>query len=209
MTHASTPELLTLHAVRLLGMAADEAVARRFALDPAVTKELLLDHQAFGWISWNEFAGTGGWSLTDSGRAENERALAAELEAIAGTGTAREVYRTFLPLNGRLQTACTQWQLRPTADDPLAFNDHTDPDWDRHVLDELADLAEHLHPLSERLSALLDRFHGYHSRFAAALSHARAGDPAWVDQTKVDSCHKVWFELHEDLIATLNLPRAG
>jgi hypothetical protein len=205
----STPELLTLHAVRLLGVAADDAVARRFALDPADTEELLLDHQAFGWISWSEFAGIGGWSLTDSGRAQNERVLAGELEKIGGTETVQEVYRTFLPLNGRLQTACTQWQLRPTADDPLAFNDHTDPNWDEHVLDELADLAEQLHPLSERLSELLDRFRGYHSRFATALTHARAGDPAWVDQTNVDSCHKTWFELHEDLIATLNLPRSG
>ncbi|MFI7060830.1 transcriptional regulator [Kribbella sp. NPDC050124] len=206
MTHASTPELLTLHAVRLLGVANDEAVASRFALDPAVVKELLLDDQAFGWISWSAFAGIGGWSLTDSGRAENERALKAELGD--GEATVRQVYAEFLPLNARLQTACTQWQLRPTADDPLAFNDHTDRAWDQQVLDELADLADHLDPLSNNLEAILDRFQGYHARFTAALDRARAGDPAWIDQTGVDSCHKVWFELHEDLIATLNESRA-
>jgi hypothetical protein len=209
MNRASTPELLTLHAVRLLGVPDDVAVARRFSLDPAVTKELLLDDQAVGWISWSEFAGVGGWSLTDSGRSENERLLAAELDAIAGTETVREVYQAFLPLNGRLQTACTQWQLKPTADDPLAFNDHTDPAWDRRVIDELAELADRLQPLSERLAALLDRFDGYHARFTAALSRVRAGDTAWVDQTNVDSCHKAWFEFHEDLIATLNLPRVS
>ena len=35
----------------------------------------------------------------------------------------------------------------------------------------------------------------------------RAGDPSWVDRTGADSCHTVWFELHEDLIATLGLRR--
>lgn len=208
MTHRSTPELLALHAVRLLGVADNEAAASRFALDPAVAKELLLDGQAFGWVTWSEFAGIGGWSLTAAGRAENERRLKAELEASGGAESIRAVYGEFLPLNARLQKACTHWQLRPTADDPLAFNDHTDAVWDQKVIDELADLAERLRPLVIQLATLLDRFHGYHGRFAAALDRARAGYHAWIDQTSVDSCHKVWFELHEDLIATLNVSRS-
>ncbi|MFI6678954.1 transcriptional regulator [Kribbella sp. NPDC050470] len=207
MTHVSTPELLALHAVRLLGVADDEAVARRFALDHAVAKELLLDGQAFGWVTWSEFAGIGGWSLTAAGRAENERGLKAELEARGGVQAVEDGYGEFLPLNARLQKACTQWQLRPTADDPLAFNDHTDAGWDQQVVDELADLADRLQPLADQLATLLDRFDGYHRRFAAALDRARAGDHAWIDQTSVDSCHKVWFELHEDPIATLNVSR--
>lgn len=207
MTHASTPELLVLHAVRLQGVADDEKVARRFGLDQAVTKELLLDYQAFGWITWSEFAGIGGWSLMASGREENERSLAAELDLVAGAHTVRETYRAFLPLNERLQIACTEWQLRPTNDDPHAFNDHTDPAWDRRVIAELTALAEHLSPLTETLDSVLDRFQGYRTRFTTALERVQAGDTDWVDRTTVDSCHKVWFELHEDLIATLNLNR--
>ncbi|MEI8411235.1 MULTISPECIES: transcriptional regulator [unclassified Kribbella] len=207
MTHASTPELLVLHAVRLQGVADDEKVARRFGLDQAVTKELLLDYQAFGWITWSEFADIGGWSLMASGREENERRLAAELDLVAGAQTVRETYRAFLPLNGRLQIACTEWQLRPTNDDPHALNDHTDPVWDRRVIAELTALAEHLGPLTETLESVLDRFQGYRTRFTTALERVQAGDTDWVDRTIVDSCHKVWFELHEDLIATLNLNR--
>lgn len=207
MTHPSGSDLLVLHAVRLLGVADDHTAARRYALEPAATKDLLLDYQAFGWITWSEFAGIGGWSLTASGRAENERRLAAELATAAGVVTVRETYRAFLPLNERLQIACTQWQLRPTDDDPYAFNDHTDRAWDRRVIVELSALAERLGPLSEDLAGVLDRFQGYHARFAAALDRVLAGDTAWVDRTNVDSCHKVWFELHEDLIATLGLTR--
>jgi hypothetical protein len=199
-------QLLVLHAVRLLGVGDEQAIANRFQQDPAVVKELLLDDQAYGWVTWSEFAGLGGWSLTTAGRAENERLLAVDLSADALAVQA--VHRDFLPLNARLQAACTRWQLRPAGTDPLAFNDHTDPAWDAAVLDELTQLSQTLNPLSARLAQVRDRFAGYDVRFAEALAHARAGDHAWVDGTSVDSCHRVWFELHEDLIASLGLSRA-
>jgi hypothetical protein len=208
MTHKSALELLVLHAVRLKGMADDEVAAGRFGVSRTLAAELLLDYQAYGWISWSEFAGTGGWSMTAAGRIENERQLAAELEEIAGgRQTVREAYDVFLPLNERLQRACTDWQLRPTPADTLAFNDHRDPAWDKLVLDELGALDRELNPLVDRLSGVLDRFRGYGTRFNGALGRALAGEVAWVDGTNVDSCHLVWFELHEDLLSTLGLQR--
>ena len=33
------------------------------------------------------------------------------------------------------------------------------------------------------------------------------GEPAWVTRPRVDSCHTVWMELHEDLLATLGIDR--
>ena len=37
---------------------------------------------------------------------------------------------------------------------------------------------------------------------------ANLGDePAWITGMDRDSCHRVWFELHEDLIATPGLVR--
>ncbi|GEK21750.1 hypothetical protein CXY01_22700 [Cellulomonas xylanilytica] len=45
------------------------------------------------------------------------------------------------------------------------------------------------------------------SRSTAARRRAVAGDGGWVDRTDVDSCHRVWFELHEDLVATLGIDR--
>jgi hypothetical protein len=205
----SPPDLLVLHAVRILGFADDGAIARRFALDGAGTSELLLDAEAHGWVSHTSFAGLGGWSLTERGRAENERRLAAELAATGKAGEIRDVHRQFLPLNARLQSAATDWQLRPTPHDPLAANDHSDAAWDTRVLQELAGVEHGLGPLAGRLSAALPRFRGYDTRFAAALRRARDGESGWVDRTDVDSCHRVWFELHEDLIATLGLNRGA
>ncbi|MEU8381863.1 transcriptional regulator [Streptosporangium sp. NPDC048865] len=207
MTRDSSPDLLVLHAVRVTGFADTPVLARRYGLDAAETEEALLDAQARGWVEHTAFAGSGGWSLTEAGRAEDERLLAAELAGAGGAGEVREVYRAFLPLNALLLRACTDWQLRPAAGDPLAVNDHSDPAWDARVLHELAGVGRALSPLADRLGNVLTRFRGYDTRFAAALARARAGEGAWVDRTDVDSCHRVWFELHEDLIATLGITR--
>ncbi|MEV4567745.1 transcriptional regulator [Nonomuraea sp. NPDC049419] len=207
MTRDSVPDLLVLHAVRVLGFAGTPELARRYDLDAAETEELLRDAEAHGWVGHSAFAGTAGWSLTERGRAENERRLAAELADAGGTDEVRDAYRAFLPLNARLQQACTDWQLRPAPGDRLAPNDHTDPAWDARVLGELAALSDALTPLSDRLGRVLSRLRGYDTRFAAALARARAGEAAWVDGSEVDSCHRVWFQLHEDLIATLGIDR--
>jgi len=207
MNQESPTELLVLHAVRISGFIDTPTIVRRFALDPAATAETLSNAEAYGWVAHAAFAGLEGWSLTEAGRAENERQLAAELARTGGADQVREVYRDFLPLNTRLQQACTHWQLRPAPGDRLAANDHSDHPWDARVLAELAAIDHALAPLANRLGDILARFGGYDTRFAAALQRARAGENGWVDRTDIDSCHRVWFELHEDLIATLGLDR--
>ncbi|MFI6799981.1 transcriptional regulator [Streptosporangium canum] len=207
MTRHSPHDLLVLHAVRITGFGDTPVIAHRYGLDAAETEEALRDAEARGWVEHTAFAGTGGWSLTESGRAENECLLAAELARADGADEVRDVYREFLPLNALLLQACTDWQLRPTAGDRLAVNDHSDPAWDAGILYELAGIDRALLPLADRLGSVLARFRGYDTRFATALARARAGEGAWVDRTDVDSCHRVWFELHEDLVATLGLDR--
>jgi hypothetical protein len=194
---------LVLHAVRLLGFADTQAIARRFELHGV--EDALNDAEARGWATYSSFAGTSGWSLTEAGRTENERLLKAELADNADV--VQKLYDEFLPLNGMLQQACTDWQLRPTAKDPLAANDHSDAAWDAGVLQELKVIDGALRGITRRLTEVLPRFQGYDSRFSRALARANAGDVAWVDRSDVDSCHRVWFELHEDLLATLNLRR--
>lgn len=203
----STPELLTLHAVRLKGMADDAEVAARFELDPVLAGELLLDFQAFGWITSVEFAGTAGWTLTERGRSENERQLASELAASNSNSSVRRAYMTFFSQNDRLLRACTDWQLRPNGTDPLAVNEHTDEEWDQRVLTTLSSLSDELRPVCQELGGRFVRFRGYDARFAAALARVEQGEHSWVARPRVDSCHTVWMELHEDLVATLGIRR--
>ena len=209
MPHASSPELLVLHGVRVKGMADGAAVASRFGLDHHVVEELLLDYEAQGWVTRVRFAGIGGWALTAAGRAENERRLAAELEETTARPEIEAAHGEFLTLNSRFLAAVTNWQIRPERADPLAANDHTDWRWDERVLDDLRRLDRQVRPVGQQLAAALDRFSGYPERYSAALDKVDRGQHAWVDQPRIDSCHTVWMELHEDLLATLGLERGA
>jgi hypothetical protein len=209
VSHESAAELLVLHAVRVLGFAGSAEVAERAGVRYAEVLRVLGRAEREGWVQHAAFADLSGWSLTDSGKVENERQLAAERAEADRAGVVAVVYRAFLPLNARMLRAVTDWQITPTEADRFAPNDHTDRARDERVLDELTALSRELAPLIESLSAVLSRFGDYACRFDSALGHARGGQHDWVDKTSVDSCHTVWFQLHEDLVATLGIDRRG
>src|SRR6478735_2487024 len=176
MAHQSTAEDLALHGLRVLGYAEAPRIAGRYRLDPGEVQEYLLDHEARGWVRKTRFGGNSGWSLTDAGRAEDERRLAAEL-AVAGTGARDDVvtaHQQFLPLNDRLGTACTNWQIRPAPGEPLAANDHTDLRWDDRVLATLASLGASLHRVCEPLAGR-QPVRGV----SRAVRHGRGEGPGW------------------------------
>ncbi|MGO2111994.1 MAG: transcriptional regulator [Pseudoclavibacter sp.] len=207
MSRSSGRELLMLHAVRLLGFANSTAIAARFGTGHEDTLRVLRAADADGLVQHVAFADLGGWSLTDAGKAENERRLAEERRTADPGGEIPAVYREFLLLNARLLRAVTDWQIAPTDADRFAQNTHADGASDRRILDELATLGTELAPLVTRLSRILTRFDGYAVRYDQALQNAELGRPEWVDRTDVDSCHRVWFQLHEDLVATLGIDR--
>lgn len=207
MTNHSSAELLVLHAVRLLGFADTATVAHRGGVDFDESESLLLDAQAYGWVQHDAFFDLVGWSLTERGKAENQRQLAVERESADPQGVIAAVYREFLPLNARLLRAVTDWQLKPVEGGPSEPNDHCDKAWDEDVLSELAAIGAELGALNARLTGVLARFDGYAARYAAALLKARNGQSGWVDKSDIESCHKVWFQLHEDLVATLGIDR--
>jgi hypothetical protein len=61
----------------------------------------------------------------------------------------------------------------------------------------------------DQLAGCLARFGGYAETYSAALGQVDAGQRAWVDAPDRDSCHTVWIQFHEDLLATLGIPRGG
>jgi hypothetical protein len=199
MSHHTPADVLVLHAVRTLGYGDTARIAARVGLAEDEVRDHLLDAQAHGWAAYSSYAGEGGWSLTEAGRAQGERLLAAELDGVGARAVAEEVYRDFLPLNDVVVAACTAWQLAE-----MGIGEQT-----MTLTETIATLqgpATALAGIEARLSSHLDRFAGYQHRFTTALT--KAGDePAWITGTDRDSCHRVWFELHEDLIATLGLVR--
>ena len=203
----SDPVDLSLHAVCLLGFAETGVIAGRFDQDRDEVAEHLLDFQAFGWVTRSEFAGSGGWSLTDAGRVEDLRRMAAELDASGARPVVVDVHTRFLPLNALFQQAATQWQVRPLPGQPMAANDHTDHRWDDRVLDTMGSVGRRLAPLDAELADALARLAGYAQRYQDAFARASHGEHRWVDGLGIDSCHAVWMQLHQDLLSTLGLER--
>jgi hypothetical protein len=207
--YISASDDLVLHAPRVMGFASAPRVAIRYGLDPDMAHDLLLDFEARGWVRHSSCGGSSGWSLTDAGRTENERRLAVELGVAGVRDAIRAFHMEFVPLNRRFGTACTNWQIRPSHIDPMAFNDHTDWTWDGQVLGMLTSLGQAFAHLCIQLADCLQRFDGYADRYSSALAKVDAGRGRWVDAPELDSCHTVWIQFHEDLLATLGIPRGS
>ncbi len=200
-------ELLALHGARVLGSGDAARIAGRYGIDAAAVGEQLLDDESRGYVRLHAFSGSSAWSLTEAGRQEDTRRLAAELDARDAREVVEQWHRDFTPLNARLTDACSRWQLRPTAWDALARNDHDDWAWDERVLDDLAGVGRRLMSLGEPAARALPRLGVHTVRYLEALRRVEAGEGDWVDAPDRDSCHLVWIQLHEDLLSTLGRSR--
>jgi hypothetical protein len=198
---------LVLHGLRLRGSAEPPAVAEVTGLDAARAAAELDALRDAGLVTYRE-GRLAGFMLTPDGRVEHAARLAAELDV---TGVRDEVharYQLFLEVNPRLLEVCTRWQLREV-DGQQVHNDHTDPDHDAAVIDQLAEVHHDVTPVLTDLAELLARFGRYHPRLRSALEGVRGGDLDLFTKPIVPSYHTVWFELHEDLLATLAIERSS
>ncbi|WP_344981488.1 transcriptional regulator [Streptosporangium fragile] len=147
----------------------------------------------------------GGWGLTEAGRVAAAERICAELDTAGARTAVAGAYDDFLVLNPELLDLCTAWQMR-SADGVATPNDHTDPAYDSRILDRFTDFHGRADAVCADLAAVLLRFRRYRVRLAHALTRARSGAVEYVTND-MESYHIVWFQLHEDLLATLGIPR--
>jgi hypothetical protein len=195
---------IVLHALRCIGHAGLPRVADAAGLPEADAESHLIDLAVAGWVTRSP-GEHGAWGLTESGRAEDARRTVRELDAAGARDALTAAYRRFMVLNPELLDLCSAWQLR-TVDGAMAPNDHSDPAYDARVLGRFSDLDGRAGAVIADLSAALPRFGRYRVRLAAALDRARSGAPEHLTDSTA-SYHTVWFQLHEDLLATLGIPR--
>jgi hypothetical protein len=207
MPSVSDPDLLVLLGLRLRSFATAAVVAETVGLAASDVESGLEQAATADQARFREGRMTG-WMLTSAGRVEGERLLALELDRIDGRTEVTDAYRRFLAINQRMLDVCTDWQLR-TVDGAQLVNDHLDADHDRDVLAQLADLDAAMQPIAADLAEVLERFGGYGARLAGALAKVQGGDLDWFTKPTIDSYHTVWFELHENLLATLGIERAS
>jgi hypothetical protein len=204
MTDPSVARVLL--ALRVRGVVEGPAVAERVGLPVDEVVEVLRSCAAAGWVLRSE-GRLPGWGLTAAGRRHGEHLLEVEVAAGGLRAPIESAYRRFLPLNAELLSICTDWQVL-RVDGVEVPNDHGDAERDAWVLARLAGLHADASHLTRSLGDLLDRFAGYHPRLDAAHRRVASGAHEWLTRPTIDSYHTVWFELHEDLLATLGRTRS-
>lgn len=199
--------LLALLGLRLKGFGPADAVAEVVAAPSDVISAALDAAVTDGLVRFNEARSV--YMLDPAtGRPEGERLLAAQIDAAGVREQITGGYQAFLALNGVMLQLCTDWQVIEGSD-PQTLNDHTDEDYDQAVMARLVELDGQLRPILAGLSAALDRFASYAPRFGHALDLLLGGDLDYFTKPIMPSYHTVWFELHEDLLASLGIDRAS
>lgn len=203
-TQETSVDLLVLHTLRCIGFAALPRVAETTALSESDAESELIDLAVAGLVTRvpGEF---GGWGLTDAGRAADAERIAAELDAAQARAAVTSAFNDFGGLNVELLDLCTAWQMR-TVDGVSTPNDHSDAEYDARVLEQFTEFDQRADAVCTELAAALPRFARYRTRLTDALTRAKAGSLDYLTDN-LDSYHTVWFQLHEDLLSTLGIPR--
>ncbi|MCM2388361.1 transcriptional regulator [Streptomyces albipurpureus] len=203
-SHPTSVDLLVLHTLRCIGFSSLPGVARATGLPESDVESELIDLGVAGLVT-HTAGDFGGWNLTEDGRASDAERIAAEVTAAGARVRLTAAFDRFLVLNPELLDLCTAWQTR-TLGGAMTMNDHSDPSYDARVLDRFMEFHQRAEPLCAELSATLLRFQRYPVRLADALARAKAGSLEYIADS-TSSYHTVWFQLHEDLLATLGIPR--
>ena len=179
-----------IRALGIKGFATTESAADALASTPDQVQPLLDDLVVDGLAA----SVAGAYRLTETGKGRASELVDAERTRWGSAANA--ALDAFLGLDQRIKEIVTAWQLKG----PDVVNDHTDPDYDRGVLDRLAGLHGEAAAFLDANAGGSPRLATYRERLSRALDRALAGDGRFVASPRVDSYHGVWFELHEDLI---------
>ncbi len=192
------PEFTLLRLAELKGRASADILADALSVPVTIAEDYYLPLRKRGLCSKSGSA----LFVTDKGR-KRLKAFLAEEHAHADPAAVVALYEDFCVLNADVKHIMTAWQIKPDG----ALNDHSDSEYDRAVLQRLADLHLRVDPLIRRLPQLSPRLAVYESRLARAAARVAAGDRRYVARIIADSYHTVWFELHEELLSLAGLKR--
>lgn len=200
----SNVDLLVLHTIRCIGFASLQRIAETAGLSESETESQLLDLAVAGLVT-RVPGHFGGWGLTEAGRIKDAELIASELAAAGTREALTEAYERFLVLNPELLDLCTAWQTIP-GDGTLKMNDHSDSGYDARVLYRFVEFHARAGVVCAELATALPRFERYALRLGDAIKRSKFGDLDYVTESPA-SYHSVWFQLHEDLLSTLGIPR--
>jgi hypothetical protein len=188
---AADAQALLLHALRVKGAAnaADLELASGVEGVGARVEPLLAE----GLVSRSGEGDGAIFGLTEAGRARDADLIAAEVPDPVRNEVGAEYDSTFLPVNVEFKALCATWQS-----DGESFE----------LLEQLLGIHERIDGFLATAAGSVPRLGRYRERLTEALDRVQDGDGAALVGAIGPSYHNIWFELHEDLIASLGRSRA-
>jgi len=195
-------DLLALHglAVKKAGTAA--AVADVLGRDESEIASALDEAAAAGLA----IGANGTYMATPAGREWLDEQYPTAFAELRENPDAEAAYERFERINRDLLALFTDWQMMPAGSERVP-NDHSDPDYDRGVIDRLGQQHDRAQRPLGQFAELDPRLGEYSRRLESAYDKVLAGEIDFVSGARVDSYHTVWFELHEDLLRMLGRER--
>jgi hypothetical protein len=188
---AAAPEQLLLHALRVKGAATAPALAAALGREDLGEE---LEALVAATLVTRAGAGEGALlALTPPGQERDRELVAAELSDDGRARLATLYEDSFQPVNAEFKRLCAEWQT-----DGESFE----------LLERMVGVDERIEAFLAQAAALVPRLGRYSERLGAAFERVQDGDGDALVGPIGDSFHNVWFELHEDLIATLGRTRA-
>lgn len=148
----------------------------------------------------------GTFMVTPAGRAWLDERYPVQFAALRQDPAATEAYEQFERINRKLLALMTDWQMMPAGGERIP-NDHSNPDYDAGIVDQLGELHDRAQRPLGRFAELEPRLGRYTERLDAAYDRVLAGEHEWVSGARIDSYHTCWYELHEDLLRMLGRER--
>ena len=178
-----------LMALRVKGRCTEVALAAATGWSEVEVENALQRARAEGMVGSSAV----GWALTESGQRALAEGLSLEPIDRAALGA---LYPRFLTVDAELKARITAWQVGGRT--PQRVSD-----------DDLVAAGEAAVAIAGELAAAVPRLRSYAARLEAVVRAVADGDARFVASPRIDSLHQVWFELHEDLLATLGRSRTS
>ena len=112
----------------------------------------------------------------------------------------------FENVNKRFKELVTRWQLKDEGG-ALVPNDHSDPEYDMNIIEELNEVHKEAVKILEKISDVFPFFNRYAPRFERALRLLMEGELGYMADSDKQSYHTIWFELHETLLKMSGMKR--
>lgn len=167
-------------------------------LKPERITSILVRFVEKGYVEKEIYAGREIWKITPIGEKFVNSYRQFMLAQTGQKDAIIKICEEFEDLNVKFKELVTKWQLKMINGIPI-LNDHSDPEYDSVILNQLFALHEKVIETLENLAIIIPMYKNYIRRLDFASKKLKEGTFDYMTKDK-SSYHNVWFELHESIL---------